>query len=328
MKPSQNRRFPLRTMLLPAGIFVTTVGLACATATPSELTNARTAYSRASAGPAAQFTPSDLHKAKTALDVAERSFVEDEDSRKTADLAYIAERTAQLAEARAQTAIAEKSGSTAKLEVDATQAAMAKKTEGALAKTREQLNEVERAQAAQAVQSGVDRAAREEADKKAAASEQRAVAADAKTKEANDALAKLAAKEEERGMVITLSGSVLFRSNDAALLPGAQTRLDQVAEALVAKGRDVVIEGHTDSRGSQATNMGLSQRRADSVRTYLVSRGFPSEKVLARGIGPDRPIAENKTAEGRANNRRVEIVIAKAPSAVGTSTTTTTTTTK
>ena len=57
----------------------------------------------------------------------------------------------------------------------------------------------------------------------------------------------------------------------------------------------------------------LSQRRADSVRTYLVSRGFPSEKISARGIGPDRPIAENKSAEGRANNRRVEIVIAKGP---------------
>jgi outer membrane protein OmpA-like peptidoglycan-associated protein len=313
MNTSENRRSWLRTLLLPAGIFVTTVGLACATTKPSSLTNARAAYSRASAGPASELTPADLHKAKTALDLAERSFAEEKNSRKTVDLAYIAERTAQIAEARAQTAIAEKSGSIAKGEVDATQAAMAKKTEGALAKTREQLTEVQRAQTAQTLQAGVDRAAREEADKKAASSEQRALAADAKTKEANDALAKLAAKEEERGMVITLSGSVLFRSNDAALLPGAQTRLDQVAEALVAKGRDVVIEGHTDSRGSQTTNMNLSQRRADSVRTYLVSRGLPSEKVLARGIGPDRPIAENTNAEGRANNRRVEIVIAKAP---------------
>jgi outer membrane protein OmpA-like peptidoglycan-associated protein len=56
--------------------------------------------------------------------------------------------------------------------------------------------------------------------------------------------------------------------------------------------------------------MSLSQRRAEAVRTYLISRGFPSEKILARGLGPDRPIAENGTAEGRANNRRVEIVIA------------------
>jgi outer membrane protein OmpA-like peptidoglycan-associated protein len=66
--------------------------------------------------------------------------------------------------------------------------------------------------------------------------------------------------------------------------------------------------------GSQSTNMSLSQRRAESVRGYLVSRGFPAEKITARGMGPERPIAENGTAEGRANNRRVEIVIAKGPS--------------
>ena len=94
-------------------------------------------------------------------------------------------------------------------------------------------------------------------------------------------------------------------------MPAAQTRLDQVADALVAKGRDVVIEGHTDSKGTHATNLNLSQRRAESVRSYLVSRGFPLEKMLARGLGPDRPIAENSSAEGRANNRRVEIIIAK-----------------
>jgi outer membrane protein OmpA-like peptidoglycan-associated protein len=184
-----------------------------------------------------------------------------------------------------------------------------KSTQGALAKTREQLGDAERGQAQQAQLAGKERAGREDADRKAAASEQRA-------KEANDALAKLAAKEDARGLVITLSGSVLFRTNDATLLPAAQTRLDQVAEALVAKQQNVVIEGYTDSRGSQSTNMELSQRRAESVRAYLVSRGFPAEKISARGMGPDKPIAENGTAEGRANNRRVEIVIAKNPSAV------------
>ena len=295
---------------LAVPIMLALVGTACATATPVELSNARTAYRRASEGPAAQHTPSDLHKAKTALDAAEHNFLQEKDSKKTVDLAYIAERTAQIAEARAATAIAAQSGSSAKQELGATQEAMTRTAQGALASTREQLGAAERAHAQQANQAGADRAAREEADKKAAASEQKAVAADLKTQEANDALAKLAAKEEERGMVITLSGSVLFRSNDATLMAGAQTRLDQVAAALVVKGRDVVVEGHTDSKGSQATNVNLSQRRAESVRSYLVSRGFPVEKILARGMGPDRPIAENSSAEGRANNRRVEIVIA------------------
>jgi outer membrane protein OmpA-like peptidoglycan-associated protein len=194
----------------------------------------------------------------------------------------------------------------------AEQQQMAQRTQGALLKTREQLTEAQRAQDQQAQQTGVERTAREEAERRALASDQKAAEAELKARQANDALAKLAAKEEERGMVITLSGSVLFRSNDSTLLPAAQSRLDQVADALVAKNREVVVEGHTDSKGTQSNNMGLSQRRADSVRSYLVSRGFPTQKIVARGIGPDRPIAENKTAEGRANNRRVEIIIAKA----------------
>jgi outer membrane protein OmpA-like peptidoglycan-associated protein len=264
------------------------------------------AYTRASTGPAAQHTPADLHKARTALDVAEQSFAQEEGTQKTIDLAYIAERTAQLAEARAETVMAEKKTAGAKQELGATQAQIAKETQGALARTREQLGAAERGQAKQAELAGTERAAREEADKRAAVSDQQA-------KDANEALAKLAAKEEERGTVITLSGSVLFRSNDATLLPAALTRLDQVASALVAKKQDVVVEGYTDSKGSQATNQALSQRRAESVRTYLVARGFPSEKISAKGMGPDRPIAENRTSEGRANNRRVEIVIAKSP---------------
>ncbi len=117
-------------------------------------------------------------------------------------------------------------------------------------------------------------------------------------------------------MVITLSGGVLFRSNEATLLPGPSTRLDEVAVALIANGKPVGIEGYTDSKGSQSRNMDLSQRRAESVRTYLISRGLPAEQVVAKGMGPDRPIADNSSAEGRANNRRVEIVVSKtAPSA-------------
>ena len=71
------------------------------------------------------------------------------------------------------------------------------------------------------------------------------------------------------------------------------------------------IEGYTDSKGSQSRNIDLSQRRAESVRSYLISRGLPADRVVAKGMGPDRPIADNTSAEGRANNRRVEIVVAK-----------------
>ena len=159
------------------------------------------------------------------------------------------------------------------------------------ARRREQLAESGRAQQAMATDLTAERAARAEADSKAAASKQEAAAA-------NEALAKLAAKEEQRGLVITLSGSVLFATNQSALLPGAQTRLDEVAGALTgAKERSVLVEGHTDSRGARDANLALSQRRADAVRSYLVSRG------LSRGEDRRRA-ASARSARWRRTGRR------------------------
>ncbi len=129
-----------------------------------------------------------------------------------------------------------------------------------------------------------------------------------------DALAELAKiaslKEEKRGLVLTLSGSILFRSAQSTLLPQAQAKLDQIATALMTiRARNLIIEGHTDSQGSEAYNQGLSQRRSESVRDYLVQKGYPSNQIQSRGQGEGSPIANNSSAEGRANNRRVEIVI-------------------
>src|SRR5690625_1405323 len=91
--------------------------------------------------------------------------------------------------------------------------------------------------------------------------------------------------------------------------PGAHHTLDGVATTL----RDnsdlrVRIEGHTDSVGSAQYNEGLSQRRADSVRDFLSSRGIADHRMTTRGYGESRPVATNETDEGRAQNRRVEIV--------------------
>jgi outer membrane protein OmpA-like peptidoglycan-associated protein len=288
------------------------LGAGCATVTPVELTTARASYARASSGPAVQLLPADLHKAKVVLDAAETSFADEKASQKTIDLAYIADRTIQTVEAQAQTVLADQTVTKAKQDYQDKQTAGAKKTQATLVKTRLQLSDAQAGEAKQAEQVGVEHAARQAADSKAAASEQRAVESEQKTIAANDALAKLAAKDEERGMVITLSGGVLFRSNDAQLLPAAQTKLDDVAVALLTNGRPVSIEGYTDSKGSQSRNIDLSQRRAESVRSYLITRGLPADRVVAKGMGPDRPIADNGNAEGRANNRRVEIVVAKA----------------
>ena len=119
-------------------------------------------------------------------------------------------------------------------------------------------------------------------------------------------------KEEARGMVITLSGQVLFVTGKSELLPAAQDQLDQVAKALKDQGdiKPMVVEGYTDSVGSDTSNLKLSRDRADAVRSYLVSKGIPSDKISSVGKGKANPVASNDTADGRANNRRVEIVIA------------------
>ena len=124
-------------------------------------------------------------------------------------------------------------------------------------------------------------------------------------------LVKLAgAKEDARGLVLTLSGSVLFASNRAELLPAARERLNQVSTALLAtKDRRLTVEGFTDSQGSAEHNMDLSQRRADAVRSYIISRGYAGNLVIASGMGETRPVADNASSEGRANNRRVEIIV-------------------
>jgi len=122
---------------------------------------------------------------------------------------------------------------------------------------------------------------------------------------------QLASSEESRGLVITLDSAVLFATNGSELLPTARTRLDEVATALedLEPGQSIVVEGHTDAVDRDEQNTSLSQRRAESVRDYLVSRGVAQDLISAIGRGEAVPLADGTTPEGRANNRRVEIVI-------------------
>jgi len=107
--------------------------------------------------------------------------------------------------------------------------------------------------------------------------------------------------------VVTLKG-VNFANNSAELNAEAMAVLDQAAAGLQRRGdMKVEVGGHTDNRGSAQLNRGLSQRRAESVMRYLVSKGVDAGRLSARGYGPDSPVADNKTADGRAANRRVEL---------------------
>ncbi|MFH1529995.1 MAG: OmpA family protein [Pseudomonadota bacterium] len=277
---------------------------ACATTVPQELVSAREAYWHASNSAAARVAPAELHIAQKALTHAEASFDKNPKSFQTRDLAYVAQRKAQLAEATASVTIEKENQVRANSAFQDTQGRIMDETKADLNRSRTDLAASEASGDVTAARLVAEKAARVAAEKRAA--------------DAMAALAKLAAvKDEPRGTVITLSGSVLFASNQRTLLPEAKERLDQVAAVLLTtQERRITVEGHTDSQGSDSFNRELSQGRADAVRDYIVTRGYEGDLVKANGMGEGHPVADNGSPEGRANNRRVEIIIERAPSTV------------
>ena len=101
-----------------------------------------------------------------------------------------------------------------------------------------------------------------------------------------------------------------FESGKAALTPAGMAVLDHMAAAMLKlKGVKVEVIGHTDNSGSRASNLSLSQARAEAVKAYVVSHGVAEDSVAVSGEGPDRPVADNRTAEGKARNRRIEFKV-------------------
>jgi outer membrane protein OmpA-like peptidoglycan-associated protein len=253
------------------------------TQAPQELVDARSAYTRAENSPARQFDPASLHEAKVALDKAEHSFRDDGQSQRTKDMSYVATRKAQIAEALGMTDHVRNQIADQKRAAMQQQAKTVEKDQAALDQARQQLEQ--------------ERQARE-------AAEQRA----------HDALTQLTnvtkVKEEPRGTVITLPGTLLFSSGQSTLNPAAQDKLSKVADALKQQQHaKIEIQGYTDSVGNYESNLRLSQARAEAVENYLASRGVPKDAMTAKGYGPSQPIADNSTPSGRADNRRVELVV-------------------
>jgi outer membrane protein OmpA-like peptidoglycan-associated protein len=171
------------------------------------------------------------------------------------------------------------------------------------------------------------RAAREEAERKAAgeaaiAAEQakrsEALAAEAAGLEAEkraraDLTARLnralPTRQTDRGIVAEIAG-VQFATGAATLNPNAREGLARFAGIVgVYPSLTFKVEGHTDITGSAETNRNLSLARATTVRDYLIGQGVNAASIQVEGLGPDRPVGDNATSEGRARNRRVEIIL-------------------
>lgn len=283
----------MKTLSLTAAAVIGVVFAGCASQPPTELMTARTAYQQAIQAPGANRAPTEIVEARRSLDRAEAAFAENGDELETRDLAYVAQRQALIARSKASTALAAENQQVALAELDRLklQQQMAEREQLGSEKvklTQEQLESERRAR----------------------------VAADARRREALKKIKGLTTKEDPRGLMVTLGGGVLFETGRSELLPSARKQLDDVVAALEIvstlkedRGRGITVIGHTDSVGDDEKNQTLSLRRAETVRNYIIASGISRDRVQAEGGGETNPVADNKTAQGRAKNRRVDIIL-------------------
>jgi outer membrane protein OmpA-like peptidoglycan-associated protein len=239
------------------------------------------------------------YEASQSLQRAEQAWKESGDEKEVTHLAYLTNKRIEIARETARQKTAEAEAQELKqerekflLESRTREAERAKQ----LAESR--AREVEQAQRETEAQ------AREARD-----AQRRAQAATDRAEDLEKRFAEFKAKQTERGFELTLS-DVLFEFDKANLKPGSARSLSKVAEFLRENPqRKVTIEGYTDNIGSDAYNIELSQRRADSVRDFLVQNGISADRITARGLGEEYPVASNATEVGRQENRRVQIII-------------------
>jgi len=246
---------------------------------PVALEQARTAYAQAEQTPAVVTNASvPLREAHQALQRAEREWTDHHDTEEVQHLATLASQRVDIARAAAEKQVAE---------AQIQQATEDRDQVLLNARTREAQRAQQQAQVATS----------------------QAQAATSQVQQLQQELAALKAKQTERGLVLTL-GDVLFETGKAELRPGALQNLYPLVTFLQKyPERRAVIEGYTDSVGSDASNLDLSERRADAVRGFLLQNGVNPAQLTTRGYGKASPVASNATAEGRQQNRRVELII-------------------
>ena len=292
----------VRPFILAAAL---TLAAACATTRPSgELAEARTIYEGLMSAGADRQVEADLLRANTAIIEGEAAFTERKAQEDVDALGHIALRLAQTAEANNARLLAERASDslrTARLQRLLT---LSEAQRGDL-EARRQLSEQEM------------QALRERnmlAEQRADSLRREAEEANRRLNEALGQLRSLVAEitnlqQTQRGLVISLSG-ILFDVGRSTLKAGSQASIERIAAVLTQYPQhQIVVEGHTDATGSDELNLQLSRDRANSVRSALVAAGVDASKISAEGHGESRPVASNDSAEGRQQNRRVEIVI-------------------
>ncbi len=274
-------RFPMKQTLLGAAVALALS--ACATTGDDipELQAARAVVAQVQSSPLADRVAADVNEATNALTKANEAAEKGKDREEIVHLSYVATRNAQIANEK----------------ILAVQAEEAVKQ-----------GEAERQQVMAQARSREADIARQQANEAMTAA-QRAEMEREELERQLESMRDMNAKRTDRGIVLTL-GDVLFDVNKSTLKPGAMSSMDRLANFLKqGEGRSVMIEGHTDSTGSDEYNLELSRLRADAVRTALVERGVRPEQIEATGKGETAPVASNDNAGGRQQNRRVEIII-------------------
>jgi outer membrane protein OmpA-like peptidoglycan-associated protein len=254
-----------------------------------------------------QSDPNLATRAPVAMAAAETAVRTAEQPEPDKDLAayrvYLANRQVDTARADAETRYEEDQ-----------RVALAAESETARLNARTHEADVAKAKAAAALAEGAEQksladSARADAQSANSAAALAAMNAEQQAADYQRQIDALQAKVTDRGLVLTL-GDVLFSTGRADLKSGSSGNLNKLVAFLGQyPDRTVAIEGYTDSVGTDDYNQGLSERRADSVRSYLVGQGVNSMRLSASGKGKNSPVAGNDTAEGRQQNRRVEVII-------------------
>lgn len=322
-------------LLIPFGLLILLIVTGCASQqeirAKRSLERANAAYAQAKNDPNVEvYAPVPLADAGKIIQAAEQSkdYVEME------QLGYLAEKKAQTAVTIAEGKRVEKEtealsreatdlllqkrvleANQAKREAqakarEAEQARLAAAAEAVTAEKAKKEAEQSRALAfAEAEKAEKSKSEAEQARLRATAEAERAEKTKAETDQLLKEFSELKAQQTERGVVLTM-GDVLFAFGKSTLLTGAIRNVEKVADFLQKNPtRNILIEGYTDSVGSDDFNLTLSRKRADAVKEQLVANGISPDRITTKGYGKQFPVADNDSAGGRQLNRRVEVLI-------------------